>query len=429
MHPTLQFILDRYLSGAHSIYSPSASKMWLTCSGSLVPNVLAPDSISVDTAYGTVAHEMSELWLKTGIKPRHMRGTLQIVEDDETFFIIPVDNEMLDYVQQSVDLCLSLPGEHIVEQRVYFDDLTPIPQQGGTLDHAAIAGDTAWVTDHKYGAGVKVYAERNPQAMLYSYALIKSLPDIRRVIIRINQPRLHHFDEWETTRDEIMQFAGYVRERAKLAWAVDAPRTPDPEACRFCAIQRTCPAYAQMMFDMTAAQTGQAFDVADMQAFKDDLDSGLFAPATVDPLALDTAQLASLKPFKPMVLKFWNTIDHELMKRAKHGEEVPGYKIVEGRSFRDYVNRDQAIEHLVDCGIPREEVLIQSVISPAEAEKKLVKAGHRRKDLPDLLGGITKKPPGKPTLVPLADKRPALVDLTSIAFGDLEDENPETEEL
>ena len=425
----LDFILAHYLNGGHSIFSPSASKRWLTCSGSLVPNVLAPNTTIFESAEGTVAHELAEAWVRSGVKPRAMINTTRIVDTEDDFFAIRIDNEMADYVQGHVDLCLSLLGEHHTESRIDFSELTPIPNQGGTLDHAAINRDVVVISDLKYGKGVRVYAEQNSQMSIYAYGLIKNLPAVKRVVMRINQPRLHHFDEWETTRDDIMQFAGYVRERAKLAWAVDAPRTPDPEACRFCAVQRTCPAYAQMMFDMSAAQTGQAFEVADMQAFKDDLDSGLFVPKTVDPLALDTAQLASLKPFKPMVLKFWNTIDHELMKRAKAGEEVPGFKIVEGRSFREYTDREQAVEHLVDCGIPRDEVVIESVISPAEAEKRLVKAGHRRKDLPDLLGGITKKPPGKPTLVPLADKRPALVDLTSIAFGDLADENPETEEL
>ena len=88
--------------GAHSIFSPSGSAMWAYCSGSLVPNLFASDTAGEDAAYGTVAHGVGEIWLKTGEKPVHLLGTVEQISEGESSFQIEIDEAMMDFVEEYV---------------------------------------------------------------------------------------------------------------------------------------------------------------------------------------------------------------------------------------------------------------------------------------------------------------------------------------
>lgn len=415
-----------YSNDNHSIFGPSSSHMWLVCPGSLIPNIQAEDLGSDEAAYGTVAHEYTERWLKEGSEPTYMIGTKVFVPAGWWGRYVEVTGEMASYAKQCRDRCAMLPGQHFTEQRVDFSHLTPIPNQGGTLDFAAIDGDTAYVVDHKFGNGVRVYAEDNSQLMIYAIGLIKKLDSpVSRVVLRINQPRLDHFDEWECSRDHLMEFAGYVRERAKAAWRLDAPRRADPKACQFCKVKSTCAANAQMQFRLMAVETAEAFgdqDSDEIREFREQLTTGQFDPVIVDPLTLTTEHLAALWPFKKTVEKWWDAAAHELLRRAIDGVDVPGLKPVEGRSNRRF--NDKALAQLVAAGIPRSALMSEVMVSPADAEKVVRKHGFERKDIPNLFEGIIERPRGKPTLAPIADKRPALVNLSGVEW----DSESETEE-
>ena len=433
----LDELAKSYSNGNHSIFGPSSSHMWLVCSGSLVPNLLAPDDGSEYAAYGTVAHAVAEQWLIDGKKPKHLIGKTEIVYAGDWGYLVTIDEKMMEYVRESVDRCIVLPGKHITEQRVDFSRLTPIPNQGGTMDFAAIEGKKVHVIDHKFGQGVRVYAEKNSQAMLYALGLIFQYDrafggqyDMQEFVLKIHQPRLDHYDEWECTRDELMIFAGWVIERAKMAWRIDAPRTPDPKACQFCKVRSTCAANAKMQLRLMADQSAEAFGdvtVEDIKQFKEHLEHDLLRVEAVDPLALTTADLERLRPYKRMVEGFWKTVDHELLKRALNGAPMTKYKVVEGRSNRVFRNPTEAATKLVSLGCKPDEVTVQRIVSPTEAEELLIKAKHRRKDLPELLDELVRKPPGKPTLAPKSDKRPALQDPSAIAFADTSTDEDESE--
>lgn len=431
---TLDQIAANYSNGGHSLFGPSSSHAWLVCSGYLLANIAVEDLGNPESAYGTVAHGVTETWLRSGVEPRHLIGTKEFVPASWWGHYVDIDEEMLDHARECRDRCVMLPGRHLVEQRVDFSRLTPIDNQGGTLDFAALQPGRAFVIDHKFGKGVRVYAEENSQLMLYALGLLYEHDaefDFKEIIIRINQPRLGHFDEWATTRDHLMEFAGYVKERAKAAWRIDAPRTADPHACQFCKVRSTCVANVQMQFRLMAAQTADAFNEVEhgaLREFSESITDHTFDPRPVDPLELDTEQLALLRPYKGMVEKWWKSAEHELLRRALAGEPVPGHKLVAGRSSRSFKSDATAVTALMAAGCERTALVTEQVVSPAEAEKALIAAGHRRKDIPEILDGLIYKSPGKPTLAPKSDKRAELVDLTAVAFGDLS-ENSETEEL
>ena len=229
--------------------------MWLPCPGSLIPNIMLPDAGNPDSAYGTVAHGLTEQWLKTGKAPEHLLHTTQTVDG----FEVLIDESMMYYVELAVDRCEWEPGEHIVERKVWFSHLTPIPRQGGTLDFAALRKRIGVFADHKFGKSPDnmVIAEDNSQAMLYAIGAMND-PDFKKYdlqdfVIRINQPRLDHYDEWHTTRKRLIEFGHYVKERAALAWSFDAPRVPGPKQCRFCKIRGSCSANAKFQEDLMNA--------------------------------------------------------------------------------------------------------------------------------------------------------------------------------
>lgn len=410
--------------GGHSVFSPSGSKMWLTCSGSLIPNLFAPDDAGIEAAYGTVAHGIGEEWLKTGVRPSHRVGSQEIVYSGDWGFLIDIDDVMLDYVQQYVDYCEWLPGEHFVETKVYFSELTPIPKQGGTADHVACWPGNMIITDLKMGKGVHVYAKGNTQALLYALGFFYAWDHkyhFEKFVIRIAQPRRDNFDEWTVDRAYLLKFAKYVQKRAARAWVQNAPRNPSGEACQWCKIKKTCTALAKSMVDMTE---GTFDDLAtevtrsDMASFKESLGAKT-ALNTPDVTQLDTSDLERILKFRPAAEKFFAAAGDELFRRANDGEKVVLWKIVDGRSHRAYRNPKAAGEHLVKLGLKRSDVFSTDVISPAQAEEALRKIGIKGKALEAEMGSLVFKPPGKPTLAPVEDRRTARQDVSGDAFEDL----------
>lgn len=414
----------------HSVFGPSGSAMYLGCSGSLVPNLLAGDDAGEDAYEGTVAHALGEAWLRSGIRPDHMVGCTEYFETERDIFAIPITVHMLDFVQEYVDFCSMLPGDHHVETRVDFSDLTPIPRQSGTADFAACSFQHLHIVDLKYGKGVIVYATNNTQALLYAYGFFRMwdwLYDFQRITITIAQPRLGHFDTWEVTRTELLVFAQYAKERMHAAWQHNAPRTASEKACQWCRIKATCSAYAKLMFDLTA----DAFDNLDAEpmtvkqqadfAAKIDVGDVEFNP--LHPSDLGVPQLAKIIAYRGMMEGWFAAIETYLEDQALGGTPIPGHKLVEARTNRVFKNETAARDHLVEIGVPEDRLYTSKMISPAQAEDVIREVlGVRRKDLPTLLEGHVFKPPGKPTLVPDSDKREALASRGEGCFDNLDAE-------
>ncbi|EMQ4336972.1 DUF2800 domain-containing protein, partial [Salmonella enterica subsp. enterica serovar Newport] len=135
----------------------------------------------------TVAHGIAEQWLRTDVRPTHLIGTVETITEGDVSHDIPITRSMIDYVQEYVDWCRFEEGEMFTEIRVWFTDLMPranpdepdeepeeFVAQGGTADNIIIRDRTLIVTDLKYGTGVQVFAEGNPQALLYAYGAYRA---------------------------------------------------------------------------------------------------------------------------------------------------------------------------------------------------------------------------------------------------------------
>ncbi|AAQ63372.2 exonuclease [Burkholderia phage BcepNazgul] len=431
--------------GGHSVFSPSASAMWLTCAGSLLANLAAEDNAGEDAAYGTVAHGVSETWLKTGIRPDHLLGTVEQVAEGKTVFDITIDAEMMEYVAQSVEWAQSLPGDLHIEKRVYFSQLTPIPRQGGTMDVGGFEPGVMHIFDHKFGRGVQVFAalrlddprsiivengktiiNGNSQAMLYALGALYEYDWIygfRKIVIYISQPRLAHFQTWETTREELLRFADFVKVRAFLAWQKGAPLTPSDKGCRFCKVQKTCPALLAMAHrlsddcfdDLTAEVTAEQ-----MSSSKEVLMRGELSTKLLPVSELSTEQMAKLLPYRKVFERWFSEMDSELERRAHNGEDIPGMKLVASRSNRRWnVQQAKAVETLTFLGVKENALFSTDFVSPAKAEELLVASGMRKKAAEKIIAPLVAKAPGKATLAPVADTREKLGQVADDCFDDL----------
>lgn len=414
--------------GDHSVFAPSGSSRWLLCPGSLIPNLLAPDNSGYDAALGTVAHAMAEIWLTEGKPPRHRIGDVEWIINGGKLYQIEIDAMMLDYVERYVDWCLMLPGDHYVEQRVDFSCLTPIPNQSGTSDFIACTFKRLVVTDLKYGKGVQVFAEANTQGMLYALGAFYEhdwLYGFEEIEIRICQPRLEHFDTWVVSREVLLEFAEYVRERSRMAWDLNAPRIAGAKQCTFCRVKADCPANAKMARDVTRLMFADEFvlDASEVAELKEEIRSGGFEIKPPEPAKLSTDELAQVVKFRKAVEAWFKTVEIELYRRACAGIPVAGHKLVEGRSNREFIDEEAAIKVLVDYGVDELDTYTVKTVSPTQAEDLLIKAGHKRKAIPLILTDkLVRKPSGKPTLVLNTDKRRALSSKIEAMWADDEDE-------
>lgn len=421
----LEQLAQEYNKSGHSVFGPSASAMWMYCAGSLIANLGLTDNGSYEAAEGTVAHDVAEEWLKTGKRPTHRVGKIEKVTNGEVTYEVLVTNVMLDYCQEYVDWCKFEPGTHYTEVKVYFSEFMPIPNQGGTSDHAACQPGKLVITDLKYGKGVKVFAEGNSQGLLYALGFFLRydwIYEFEEIEIRIAQPRLDHFDTWTISREFLLEFAEEARARAAAAWQIGAPRKPSAKACQWCKVKTRCTAVLRLIdavLEGRSSEFDREFSQEELAAFVESIESGAYKLRPVNVADLTDDHLAKLLPYRQLVEKWFSSVFFELESRKLNGNDVKGYKIVESRSsreFRDPVKAEQTLEMI---GLDRGEIFTEKMISPNQAEILIrEKFGVPRKEIPGLIMSEVLKKPGRPTLVEDRDKRPALENLADQLWDD-----------
>jgi hypothetical protein len=417
------------MATGHSVFSPSASEMTMTCEESLVLNVLAEDRQTYEAAEGTVAHSCGEHWLKTGERPDEWIGYTEVVGG----FEIEITEEMLGFVEDYVDWCqstMAVAEDYLIEGHVDISPLTPIPGQGGTGDFIAFAWQWMRIIDLKYGKD-PVFARGNKQLRIYALGVFYEwdwLYNFQTIEICIAQPRVAGgLTSWTISREELLAFADEARDAWRRSWQPRhlLTRTPSPKGCRWCAVRATCP--AAYLFLAEETDVFENYDAQDavidviptsityerMAAANDQiLDE--FAPspfpAVPDPVELSTLALSKLLRYRKMMESFFNAVNAELLGRAiSREEELLWWKVVESRTRRKLVeDEDWIISSLMDKGLKKSDLFVTKMKSPAELERTLhlklkMTLGAAKKLLDE--GGFTVKPPGQKTLAAVDDPR------------------------
>ena len=366
----------------HALLSASGAHRWLNCTPSARLESDEPESTSAAAEQGTAAHALAEHKLRRALKQRSKRPVSAWIDDEmETL----TDNYVA-FVQEHVSIARETCGDPqvLIEQRLDFSHI--VPGSFGTGDCVIIAEPTLQIIDLKYGQGVLVEAERNPQLMLYALGALHTfgdLYDIERVAVTIYQPRRANVDTWEIPVTELEHWAeAEVKPKAELAAAGEGEFCPG-SWCQFCKIAPTCRARAEANLALARLE---------------------FAP----PAELSDSEIADVLTRIPQ-LKTWaaDVEAYALSQAVNQGKRWTGFKLVAGRSIRKYTSETDVAAAAEAAGY--KDIWDRKLITLTAMERLMGKPAFN-----EILGDLVIKPAGKPTLVPASDKRPAL-DLVSAA--------------
>lgn len=361
----------------HALLSASGAHRWLACPPSARLEADLPESTSQAAEQGTVAHALAEWKLRRAL---HQAPAMKPVSD----WIDPEMETLTDDYVAFIQERLREVGKRcadtvvLIEQRLDFSHI--VPGGFGTGDCVIITEPTLQIIDLKYGQGVLVEAEHNPQLMLYALGALNafgSLYDISEVALTIYQPRRSNVSTWTIPVTDLEAWAEEtVKPRATLA-AKGEGEFCAGEHCRFCKLSATCRARAEANLALAQHE---------------------FAP----PAELTDAEIADVLARLPE-LKAWaaDVEAHALSLAVNQGKQWAGFKLVEGRSTRRYTDEQAVAEAAQAAGVT--DIWEQRLKTITALEKQLGK-----KRFNETLGDLVIKPPGKPTLVPETDKRPAL---------------------
>lgn len=322
------------MQAVHSPLGASSAERWMKCPGSvtLIKSLgLSGEGDDNESEYsreGTAAHSVLSSCLSLGI------DAWESTDDLDTALA----------VQEAIDVCRALITPHgvtYIEHHISAPDIHA--DFAGTVDFAHVADSLLNVVDYKHGVGIPVEVDHNPQLLYYAFGILQLHPDVRRVVIRVVQPRCPHPEgsvrKFVIPAEELTEWVEVTLAPAMQRTAFDHTLDPGPH-CRFCPAKLVCP-----------------------------LMSSLFeAACTTDPdeLINMTDELLG-KQFKLVdnVYMYCKAVKDEVSRRVLGGRKVDGAKLVNKKADRVY--REGADE--VFREVFGEEAVSVTLKSPAQMEK------------------------------------------------------------
>lgn len=368
---------------AHATLGPSAAKRWMTCPGSVAAIMECPveDTTSEAAAEGTAAHALAEILLRERIELRGRGDLLKewAAEYGEKYDANALKAGVMPYVDKVSEAWEKLGGRKrarlLLEQRVFVIDGVY-----GTADAVIISDKGALhVLDLKFGRGVRVEAEDNPQLRCYALGALQDAEleqDIREVQMTIVQPRHKdggHISTAVMTAEELHAWGEELSAAAAATRVEGAPRVPSEGGCRFCPAEPWCPERAAFV----AKAAGL------------DASTGL----TADPVDYSPEVLAAAMDNVEAVEGWCKAVRREALRQAGTEEGLPGWHLKPGRARCSVT--EEAAQALVDFGMLSEDEAFARV--PATLSK-LEEAVGGRKALNAAVGDLLKLSAPAPTL-------------------------------
>lgn len=378
------------MPGEHAVLSPSSAERWISCPASvqLSAKYKREESESAFAREGTAAHALAEIY------GRHAFGQLSAEDKDdavsrwaEEFADVfagsaPSDkDEMFETAEDYVLVIQNLASRYDNAQ-VFFEERFPtgVPQSWGTSDAVIVAPDAVHIVDLKYGKGVQVPAEGNPQLRLYALGALDTygdlLGDTETVAWTVYQPRINNVATAFSTPEEIRGWRSEVvipAARLALGPVEKAPFGPSESACRWCPLAGACRARAEYIAEL---DFGRAPDL------------------------LDDAEIAEALPRLKDIQRWTESVEREALQRAySEGRTLPGHKVVLRGGRRIVKDQAHAIQRLIDAGYNAEQVATMRLAGVTALDKLLGEPIEKT----EVLGSLVSRTEGRPAVVPESD--------------------------
>jgi hypothetical protein len=385
----------------HGTFSPSKLPRIVLCPGSVQ---LTKDLARESSSY---AQEGTRL-----------HGAVELSLTNDEFKVTPAlikqfsleEKELQEAVQDALDWVLTtrmqFDGQKFqegIESRVslsgYQSEELVCPELQdvfGTLDYSLyIPGEKLLVcADWKFGRNIEVFADTE-QLKAYALGRIKNVSNLLHKVDRIQctiiQPRLYSGDHEKTVTYSSLELYEWLKNDLVPALREAVSRNPtfhpSEKACMWCEARKQNICKARHQLNVEAAQQ-------------------VFAAFTKMPDKISKDELSELMmKFKSLEQYMKDMMDFAAAQIQK-GLGFPGWKMVHGRSIRQWKNSEETTVPLLEkLGIETMDCYKDPEFkSPTQVEKLV---GRKVSNLPEFKELII-KPEGKPTLVPDDDKRPAI---------------------
>ena len=388
----------------HALLSASSAHRWLNCTAAPHFEAQLPDGTSEYAEEGTLAHSVCELYARKYFTPmttRKFNAELKKLTAKPYYSpeMLSTAEVYIEYLKQKAMSYTEMP---YVTQEIRVDFSDYVPDGFGTCDCVMIGGDTLHITDYKHGKGVAVSAIDNPQMRLYALGALKMFAPvfggaIKNVSMGICQPRLsEEASEEALTVEELLAWGESIKPIAQEAFNGPGKFFPG-DHCRFCKGKAQCRARA----DLHTA----------FSDFKDIAIAGKVDPDTKNlsnearevlglPPMLSDAEVGDLLIEAESLVQWYKDLQDYATAALLNGQEIPGWKLVAGRSNRTFTDTDEAFKAVIALGYDEEMLYDRKPKTLTEVEKLLGK-----KKFAESMTSFVAKPQGKPTLAPMSDKR------------------------
>ena len=371
----------------HALLGASSAARWIACTPSAQATANLPDEETKYAEEGTRAHEVCEAHLRNNLRQWEagygalpLSGSIRLDgEPDDPPEMVRAANQYVSFIH---DLWVGFscrPGVFI-EQEV--DVSRWVPQGFGTCDCLLIGGGLLHIIDFKYGQGVPVNPERNPQLMYYAlgaYELFRETDEIEVVRMSIVQPRMQEGPQtWELPLADLLSWAREVlAPAAHMAWRGEGEFVTG-EHCRFCKAHPACRAWKDRYGPLAG-----------------------FEPYP-EPATLSDEELGEWMQKLEGLAAYAKDLEEYAQQALLDGRSLPGWKLVQGRSTRKWTDQDAAFQQMEHDGIDEAMLYTRTPISLTAAEKMIGK-----KKFAETMSAFITRAPGAPKLAAASDPRPA----------------------
>lgn len=367
----------------HALLGASSAARWIACPPSARATEHLPDEETSYAAEGTRAHEVCEKALRYKLAKWEAGKPFDLLSDwAQQSMPTEMFNAACRYTSFIHELWVgfAVRPSVFIEQEV--DVSQWVPEGFGTCDCLLIGGGVLHIVDFKYGQGVPVSPVRNPQLMYYAlgaYALFALTDEVDTVRMSIVQPRIQEEPEtWELSLADLLTWAREVlTPAAQMAWKGEGEYLPG-EHCRFCKAYPACKAWSDKYGPLAG-----------------------FSPLP-QPATLSDEELGVWLKRVQGLAAYAKDLEDYAQSALLAGRELPGWKLVAGRSTRKWTDQDAAFRQMEADGVDEAMLYTRTPISLTLAEKMIGK-----KKFAQTMAAFTTRTEGAPRLAAASDPRPA----------------------